>query len=342
VNHAILIGRLALLLVFATASLSKLRDPSAFRGTLIGFGVSLRATKPIARLLPTVELATAAGLIFQTTARWAAVAGVLLLALFISAITLALRQGRTLDCNCFGQLASAEIGPRTLLRNVVLLVVSALVVWKAPGSSLTAWTGNVEAANIVAVIAVVGSFALVIALLTVRHARPSETHPVSAPVADATGPTVNALVSPGVRAPEFRLDSTDGRSVALGDLLEQGLPTIILFASPLCHTCADLVQVVGRWNATMGDRITFAVIESAAGRASEFAERNSTPPGLTVLVESGRDVSRLYGMETIPAGLAIGPDGFPLGPPATGPIEFEQMVQVIFGIASEPAAARGG
>ena len=57
-------------------------------------------------LLPAAELATAAALLFAATARWGALAALLLLAAFIFGLTRALRRGETPDCHCFGQVHS--------------------------------------------------------------------------------------------------------------------------------------------------------------------------------------------------------------------------------------------
>lgn len=317
--------------VFATAGAIKLVDVPAFRETLLGLGVPFRLTRPVARMLPTAELVVAVGLLFQESTRWAAAAAVLLLLLFIAVIAATLFHGTSLDCNCFGQFASEQIGPRTLLRNVALVAVSALIVWEAPGSPLTGWTGDTAAANIVAAIAIFAALGLLIVLLHQRRTPAQEP---------AVHPTHFRLV-PGAKLPTFRLDAADGSSVELDELLARGRPTILIFASPICLPCRELIPEVGKWNETMRDSITFAVIESAVGDLTRFAEQNALPGGLTVLVESGLDIALRYGMTVTPAGLALGPGGRLLGPPAHGPVEIEQMVQAVLKGVPEPAVAAG-
>ena len=51
----------------------------------------------------------------------------ILLAVFIAGIGYNLSRGRKFDCHCFGQLTTSEIGPSTLIRNVVLAVLAAFV-----------------------------------------------------------------------------------------------------------------------------------------------------------------------------------------------------------------------
>src|ERR1700749_4848233 len=110
-----------------------------------------------------------------------------LLLIFIAGIVGALARGLTPDCNCFGQLSSSEIGWQTLARNGILVLVAALVVWKAPGSSLSDWTTNTSVANLVAAAAVIALTFACVAL--VRYRQMVASLRVAAEAAGAARPT---------------------------------------------------------------------------------------------------------------------------------------------------------
>jgi len=139
---ALLIARLVLASVFAVAGLTKLSDRAGTRQVLIDFGVSPKLAPSVAVALPIAELVLAAGLLLTELA-WAASLGVLvLLAGFSVAIAVNLAHGRRPDCRCFGRIAAAPIGWRTLARNVVLGLVALFVLSRGPnhtGYSAVAW-----------------------------------------------------------------------------------------------------------------------------------------------------------------------------------------------------------
>jgi hypothetical protein len=64
-----------------------------------------------------VLLVAGLALLPVATAWWGAVAALALLALFLAAIAFSFARGRRPDCHCFGQLHSAPIGSRTVIRN---------------------------------------------------------------------------------------------------------------------------------------------------------------------------------------------------------------------------------
>ena len=131
--------RLLLAVVFATAAAGKLLDRSGSRRALAAFGVPVRLTGAGALALPLAELAIAAALVFPSSARWGALAALVLLLAFLVGIANALAHRRAPDCHCFGQLHSAPAGAGTLARNAALAVLAAILVWRGPGPAIDAW-----------------------------------------------------------------------------------------------------------------------------------------------------------------------------------------------------------
>jgi len=144
----------ALALLFLGASLHKLRDRAGFRSALAGYGLLPRAALPAASaLLAAGELAIAASLLVPQTARSAALAAVVLLALYAGAMLAALGTGRRgIDCGCGGPAGARPLGPGLVVRNALLAVAALGAALPVAPRSL-AWIDAVTVAGAVAVLA---------------------------------------------------------------------------------------------------------------------------------------------------------------------------------------------
>jgi uncharacterized membrane protein YphA (DoxX/SURF4 family) len=121
-------ARLILAAVFATAAWAKLSDLAGTRQAAREFGVPSAAVAALAFIVPVAELTVAVLLVFGGSAAVAgAVGAVLLLATFIVAISVSLARGRRPDCHCFGRLRSEAVSMRTLVRNLVLVLLAVVV-----------------------------------------------------------------------------------------------------------------------------------------------------------------------------------------------------------------------
>jgi hypothetical protein len=130
-----------LAVVFAWAGVTKLRTPQA---TATSFaGLRLAAPAMLARLVPVVELAVAAGLVAAPSlAAWAALA---LLLAFSVVIARALAAGATVPCACFGggAVAAADgedarpLSTLELVRNAGLGALA--IVASGAGSGWVRW-----------------------------------------------------------------------------------------------------------------------------------------------------------------------------------------------------------
>ena len=119
--------RIALSAIFGIAGVTKLTDPRGTREAVKNFGAPEPLAPALAIALPIVELAIAAGLLFNNTARVSALAALLMLILFVVAISVNLARGQTHDCHCFGQLYSRPLGWPTLVRNLIFALGSVFV-----------------------------------------------------------------------------------------------------------------------------------------------------------------------------------------------------------------------
>lgn len=133
----VLSARLLVGAVFLMSSPTKVVAPEAFVLNVLNYRVlPSRLAKAYGYILPYSELSVAILLLSGFLSRWAALAAILMLVSFISAISIAIRRGYHLDCSCFGLLYREPIGWSIMARDSVL-VVAALVVFWADNGSLT-------------------------------------------------------------------------------------------------------------------------------------------------------------------------------------------------------------
>ncbi len=125
--------RVVLGAIFVTAGALKVGDPIAFADSIWAFQmVPNAAIMPMALMLPIFEMLTGLLLIFGWIRGVAALAILLLSAVFTAAIASALARGLTLDCGCFGQGAPTVSGMWLDLGRDLLLLGGAALVYFMP------------------------------------------------------------------------------------------------------------------------------------------------------------------------------------------------------------------
>lgn len=119
------IAAVALGLIFVVAGGSKL----AAGGRWLGQAGEMGAPRPVARVVPWIELALGATLIVQLVMPAPALAAIAVLVVFSVAIGRQLVDGRHPPCACFGGWSTTPLGPGHLVRNVALMVLAVVACW---------------------------------------------------------------------------------------------------------------------------------------------------------------------------------------------------------------------
>jgi hypothetical protein len=130
-NEIALAIRVLVALLFLTAAIGKFRHRQVFRGVVANYRVLPEGAVPaFALLLPPVEAAVAAGLLFVPSP-WPAVSAAALLTLFAVAMAINIRRGRRhIDCGCFQSTLKQTLSWILVARNAglaLLLAVPAFV-----------------------------------------------------------------------------------------------------------------------------------------------------------------------------------------------------------------------
>lgn len=126
-----------LVLVFLAGAWSKLRALEAFEGVVYNYRLLPEPiVRPVALLLPFVELAVGLGLMYPPIRPYAAVAAAALLVIFSAAIGINLLRGRReIDCGCFSSALKQQLSGWLLVRNAALVGLTAWLWWGTPGAS---------------------------------------------------------------------------------------------------------------------------------------------------------------------------------------------------------------
>jgi uncharacterized membrane protein YphA (DoxX/SURF4 family)/thiol-disulfide isomerase/thioredoxin len=309
----VLVIRIGLAVVFATAGVAKLFDLAGSRRAMTAFGVPERAAAITGTVLPVLELAVAVALIPHASARWGGLAALVLMGTFVGGIAWAMARGIEPDCNCFGALHSAPAGPRALIRNLVLAALAIVVTAAGPGRSLGAWIANRSSAEIVAIVIGIVAVALVVAgarmwreLRSLRH---RVVHYRQMAAAVPAGLPIGSL------APAFSVRARGGGTTTLSSLLDRGRPVALIFVRPGCGPSEFLIPEFDRWQQALQERLTVAVVGSGSvevfqqGGITWLEDALVANPVLASDIEHLDGVVSSYRIRATPSVVIVSPDG---------------------------------
>ena len=113
--------RIAAAAVWISAGAAKIPQMESFRDLVGRYGILPHAlAAPFAYVLPFFEIGLGLYLAAGLFVRGSALAGSVLLVLFLAAQAQAWARGITLDCGCFGTAVQSTVGPLTMLRDAGL------------------------------------------------------------------------------------------------------------------------------------------------------------------------------------------------------------------------------
>ena len=342
-----LAARLLLAAVFFVAAVAKLTSRGSSRRAVSAFGVPAVLIRPVAVLLPLVELAIAALLVPATTAAVGAAAALVLLGVFVVAIVVNLARGRRPDCNCFGQTHSRPIGAGLVVRDLVLMGLAAIVIAAGGGESAAGWWRGLDHADRFGVIlgAVVLLEAFGLWSLFVRYGellvrveqlagREPTDDAVPAPTTSGYGLAVGSV------APSFELAGLFGEVNTLGALLARRRPVVLLFTDPHCGPCGALTPDVAQWQRVHGANLTIAMV--SRGGAADNEHKFVTAGVGDVLLQHDTEVAAAYASTPTPSGVLIDLDGRIASPAAVGADAIRRLVAESAGVPSVPVALGTG
>lgn len=314
VTLVLLLARLILVGIFVVSAVAKLLDRPGSKAAALDFGVPAPLAGLVAAGLPVAELLCAALLVSADPGASAgALLSILLLASFTVAIVVNLVRGRRPDCHCFGQLSAAPTGWPTVARNGALLVLAVLPLLAVDSlPSVPAQIASYPAGERLLGMVIGG---LVIAVLVLGALFRTVMGRYGAVLLRLEA--LESAAAPGapVPAPPFELPDLDGETVSLDEVLAEQRPVLLVFISPSCTICAELLPDLQRWQTP---EHPLSVVVLSVGTVEANRAKLEGIGGLRVLLQADREVSTAYGSKGSPGAFMIGVDGLIAGAGAYG------------------------
>lgn len=316
----LLLARLVLAAVFVVSGIAKLLDLAGSQSAMRSFGVPESSSKAAGIALPVIEILIAVLLLPVASAKWGALAALALLIAFIAGISYNLSRGRKFDCHCFGQLTSSEIGPSTLIRNVVLGVIALFIVIPGfasnnVGTSIGDAFGSLDPFQWVtlivgiALIVALGAMAWLLVHLLGQNGRLLvRLDKIESALEDADidldydddddedeeddEEEEEEGLAYGSPAPAFTLSGLYGETLTLDSFRAQEKPVLLIFTDPTCGPCNSLMPDVGKWQQDLADKLTTVLV--SRGSLDENRNKKKQNNLTNVVMQQDNEIADAY------------------------------------------------
>ncbi len=307
--------------VLAVSGVAKLREPLAVEDAFVSLRVpALVPRRPAARALPWFEVVLAALLLLSPAALLIAVGLLIvaLMAIYTWLVARALGFDAPVDCACFGALGQHRVDGRTVLRNLLLLVLAVVAVLVAvDGGSAPGAAGRLDGGGWATLAA--AAAAVAVAVLVIGGA-PAEQPYAGEPELDYDRHPI----------PYGVLTTADGATSTLAELASTQARLLVVLNTH-CGPCLRTAEKLDDW----ADRLAPAV-----GLVAVYAESepDTTHADRLTALEPDRNVRRIFSVGA-PGAVLLGADGLMAGGPVAGERDVERFVEEILdelGVAVRP------
>lgn len=298
----------------------------------------------IAEAVPFVELSIACALLLLPGAgrQTAGVAAAAVLTVFTILLIDVLRRGDEVDCGCFGALSfETRVTSWSVGRNLALVGASVMVALLGTGSG--SFVIDLVTLDAVSLLASALAWAMIMIIVLARAVTrapssagqtrpaplkvPQKDPPPLSPVSLALGidPRRPGEVSMGDQIPHAELVSARGQVRTLADLAN-GRPTLLIFLSVECGSCAAVAESVPAWRDVLGH---VEVLIATSSQPDAIARAYPEISGLTRF--GSYAALTALGVQRSPAAVLLGGQQQPViaSPLAYGLVEIDALIQGI-------------
>lgn len=334
--------RIVLAAIFALAGIGKLLDLEGSEKAVKDFGTPEELAKFFAVALPFAEIVFAVLLLFTETSWLGAIGALLLLLTFIGGMLWQTAQGKAPDCHCFGQIHSAPVSSKTIIRNAVFAVLALVLIAAGrenQGLSFSEITNDsTDFMQIILGLAAVGLLAAVVFYLKriseqqIQIMRRIEViellaHEDGKKLDREDVETPHEGLPIGAPAPDFEAKDLNGKFVSFEQILAKGKPMLLFFVSPNCAPCAALLPEIEAWQEELKDNLNFVFVSS--GKAKENAEKLGGASFKQILLQKENEIAEFFSSKWTPTAVLINPDGTIASRLATGDKAIRELVEKI-------------
>ena len=334
----LLLSRLFLAAIFATAGITKLMDLKGSEVAVRDFGVPEPLVKPISVILPVSEVVIAL-LFFPLLTSWiAALAALIFLVWFTIGMAYQMAKGNAPDCHCFGQLYNEPVRISSLVRNAIFSIPAVyLVVRGAAGQGPGFADGRIYTPEFV--FGVLISTGVAALLLYARQISIRQTEILRRleilEVIGGTGRSIerNEAGDPGdglpigAVFPDFELPNAQGKLTSLQDLVGEMKPTLFIFVAPTCQPCGALIPEIEQWQDELGERVNFIFVSRGTIEANE--EKFSGNIDKRFLLQKVSELQDRVFAKWTPSALLVNTDGRVASHVAAGDVSIRKLIDKI-------------
>lgn len=331
----LLIIRLMLFGILAVAGIGKLLDRDGSERAVKAFGTPEPFARTFALLIPIAELIFGFALLFVTYSWLGAAGALLLMVTFIGGMLVQMIKGEAPDCHCFGQIHSEPVGPKSLIRNILIGILPIVLLVNGrgfQGSPLGNSNGEI-ASNVVlasfSVSAIVG-FSYLFRLVRenaslkrrIEMLEMLENGGVPLERDEAGDPTDSLPI--GAPFPDFKLPDIAGKVVTFEHLLAEPVPKLFLFVGPNCKPCKVMLDEFVEWKREFDGklRLVFVSKGSSAENLPLFGEELSQG----MLLQKNMEFASELHIKWTPAAILIDAGGNIASHPAVGDMAIRDLV----------------
>lgn len=340
-------------LTLLISGLAKLGARQGTEDAMTSLRIPLRPFhKSVASVLPVVEIVLALVLWVPSVPLQVMVALLVaaLMLTYLVIIARALTWDETVECSCFGTLASPTVSRITLGRNVLLSVLGLLTVLAAASGVMTAVLERQPLSLVSLGVALLLAVVLTVLSLGGTTSEADEGSPATGArqPADGRAPATGAGAGAGAGTPAYDeaeiddegelldyerdavpagvLQRPDGSLVTLRVLSAQQA-ALLVFVSEGCGPCERVLDEVPGWVTTLSP---FMQVKTVFSRPLEkLRERTLTRVGDHALHDPVFSAREALGSRGAPSAVLLGADGLLAGGPVTGGSDVIAFVQEI-------------
>ena len=355
----LLLAELLVAVLFMTAGVAKLFEPSGSTAAMAAFGMPRKLAHAVSIPVAATEVAVGGALLTPLIAWWGAATALVLLLVFASVVAVNLARGHAPDCFCLGRLYSRPASVKTLLGEAAVASVAGFVVSAGPDRASVGVIGlarDLSAAQAQLVVGVLTMAVLVVfarawlrstAALRADLRRLSQrTTGLEAMLAETGRPVPNpdrtmATPSLGSPAPPLTVVDLDGRVRTLATLRDGIRPLLLVFIDPDCAPCAALLPRIGGWQREAADALT--VVPVSRGPAAVNRGLATTHRLVLVVLQRDREIATAFGAYGTPAAVLISADGTIGSHLALGAVQIQALADGVVAQdeAKQPQATPG-
>ncbi len=310
--------RLFLFGIFAIAAVGKILDREGSESSIESFGVPKALVGTFATILPIAEIAIAVSLLFVQTSWYGAIAGALLMAVFIAGMLYQISQGKAPQCHCFGELHDSKVGVSSVVRNVVFAAAALYLVFS--GRNFQGLPIGNDAAGILQSSLLLSIFVGIIVLMSylirlkadqkilLRNAEldlviASQSKQVER---QSAGNPIDALPI-GAPFPDFAIDAASGEKITSASILAKGKFVLYLFFGTSCRACRAMVPDIAQFAKNHSADLQIIVVSN--GKGEDNLEKFGEVGASAILLQDSRELALSVNAKWTPTAIVVRPDG---------------------------------